>query len=87
MNNFETASLVLSNILLKEIPFSIALKEVFDKNTDISKESRSLITGLVGCELRHHLLFRALLKEKFGYAKEEEEKYISVYLLLTNELY
>ena len=87
MNNFEAANLVLTNILLKEIPFSIALKNTFDKNNDISKESRALITGLVGCELRHHLLFRALLKEKYGYAKEEEEKFVPIYLLLTNELY
>jgi len=86
MNNFETANLILSNILIKEIPFSIALKEAFDKS-DISRESRSMITGLVGCELRHHLLFRALLKERFAYNKEEEEKYIPIYLLLTNEIY
>ena len=86
MNNFEAASLALTNILLKEIPFQIALKDVFEKN-DISKESRALVTGLVGCELRHHLLFRALLKEKYGYPKEEEEKYVPVYLLLANELF
>ena len=76
MNNFETANLILTNILFKEIPFAAALKDVFDKNADISKESRTLITGLVGCELRHHLLFRSLLKEKFGFNREEEEKYI-----------
>lgn len=86
MNNFELASTALTDILLKEIPFSISLKEVFTKN-EVSKESRALITGLVGCELRHHLLFRSLLKEKFGYTKEEEEKYIPIFLLLTNELY
>ena len=87
MNNFETANLILTNILLKEIPFASALKDTFDKNADISKESRALITGLVGCELRHHLLFRSLLKEKFGFNKEEEERFLSVYLLLANELY
>ena len=86
MNNFEAASLALNNILLKEIPFQIALKDVLEKN-EISKESRSLVTGLVGCELRHHLLFRTLLKEKYGYSKEEEEKYIPIYLLLANELF
>ena len=86
MNNFEAASLALNNILLKEIPFQIALKDVLEKN-EINKESRSLVTGLVGCELRHHLLFRTLLKEKYGYPKEEEEKYIPVYLLLANELF
>ena len=86
MNNFETANSILINILLKEIPFAVALKEAFDKN-EVSKESRASITGLVGCELRHHLLFRALLKEKFEYTREEEEKYTSVYLLLANELY
>ena len=87
MNNFETANLILTNILLKEIPFASALKDTFDKNADISKESRALITGLVGCELRHHLLFRSLLKEKFGFNREEEERFLSVYLLLANELY
>ena len=87
MNNFETANQILTNILLKEIPFSAALKDVFDKNKEITRESRTLITGIVGCELRHHLLLRSLMKEKFGYTKEEEEKYISIYLLLTNELY
>ena len=64
MNNFETANLILGNILLKEIPFAAAIKDAFDKNKDISKESRTIITGLVGCELRHHLLFRALLIRK-----------------------
>ena len=86
MNNFETATSILEDILYKELSFTTALKNTFDKS-DISKESRTIITGLVGCELRHHLLLRALLKEKIEFSKDEEIKYISIYLVLANELY
>lgn len=87
MNNFETACSVLSNILFKEIPFQAALKDTFAKNNEITKESRALITGLVGCELRHHLLFSLVLKKEFHFPDSEKERYIPIALLITNEIY
>mgnify|MGYP002623265955 CR=1 FL=1 len=86
MNNFETANQILTDIITKQIPFQVAIKNSCEKN-EISRESRSLITGLVGCELRHHLLFRSLVKEQFQFNHEEEEKYFPLYLILANEIY
>ncbi len=86
MNNFDYSITILKNVIIDDMPFAIATKTLFNKQ-ELSSESRALISGLVGCELRHHLLFRHLLKEKYHYPQEEEEKYFPLFLVLANVLF
>ena len=63
MHKFEIAIEVLEEILDKNIPFNLATKNTLDKYS-IPADERSNVLGLVGCELRHHLLFCELVKEE-----------------------
>lgn len=63
MHKFEIAIEVLDAILEQNIPFNLATKNTLDKYS-IPADERSNVTGLVGCELRHHLLFQELVKEE-----------------------
>ena len=86
MNNFEMSSQILSDILFKDLPFFISAKNVIGKN-EVSPESRSLIYGIVGCELRHHYVLKAIVKEKYKFDPVDEIKFVPLYLLLTNIFY
>ncbi|MCR4879874.1 MAG: hypothetical protein K5906_02840 [Bacilli bacterium] len=69
MHKYEIAIEVLSEILDKNIPFNLATKNTLDKYS-VQKDERGVVTGLVGCELRHHLLFSELIKEELPEASE-----------------
>lgn len=69
MHKYEIAIEVLSEILDKNIPFNLATKNTLDKYS-VPKDERGVVTGLVGCELRHHLLFSELIKEELPEASE-----------------
>jgi len=59
MQELDLSAKILDDILDNDVPFSEALKKVFQSDASIRGE-RSLVAGLVGCELRHHLLFSFL---------------------------
>jgi 16S rRNA C967 or C1407 C5-methylase (RsmB/RsmF family) len=59
MQELDLSAKILDDILDNDVPFSEALKKVFQSDASIRSE-RSLVAGLVGCELRHHLLFSFL---------------------------
>lgn len=63
MHKFEIAIEILDEILIKKIPFNLATKNTLDKYS-IPSDERGNVTGVVGCELRHHLLFEELIKEE-----------------------
>ena len=63
MHKFEIAIEVLEQILDANIPFNLATKNTMDKYS-IPNDERGIVSGLVGCELRHHLLFSELIKEE-----------------------
>ena len=81
MHKFEIAIEILDTILDKQIPFNLATKNVLDKYS-IPLDERTNVVGLVGCELRHHLLFDTLVKEELVF--EEGVTSSAVLLLLAN---
>lgn len=62
---FVIARDILVNIIENEVPFSLAIKNTFRKQK-VDKEQSRNITALVGCELRHHIIFDYLLNKYFG---------------------
>lgn len=72
MHKFEIAIEVLSEILDKNIPFNLATKNTLDKY-GVPADERNNVTGLVGCELRHHLLFKELIKEELELSNDANE--------------
>lgn len=84
MNNFEIATIVLTEIFCDEKNFSVAVKSNIQRY-EVSKDSAPLISGIVGCELRHHMLLLALAKETFSFP--ELKDYFPLLLLLTNVLF
>ena len=81
MHKFNIAIEILDNILVKQIPFNLATKNVLDKYST-PLEDRANITGLVGCELRHHLLFETLIKDDLEL--DDNAGYSAFLLLLAN---
>ena len=81
MHKFDIARETLEEILDKKVPFNIATKSILDKNS-VPQEDRALITGIVGCELRHHLLFKTLIEEDLKEASEVNQT--SILLALAN---
>src|SRR5574344_2204302 len=70
MEELDLSLTILSDILDNDVPFNEALRKVFQ--ADVSKRPlRSLVAGLVGCELRHHLLFTYLVTPLSTYSEEE----------------
>ena len=81
MHKFELAIEILDVILEQNIPFNLATKNVLDKYS-IPQDERTHVVGVVGCELRHHLLFDAIVKDEI--ALEEGVSKSSILLLLAN---
>lgn len=81
MHQFNIAIEVLDSILDKQIPFNLATKNVLDKYS-VPLDERNNVTGLVGCELRHHLLFETLINEELEL--EEGISRSAILLLLAN---
>lgn len=81
MHKFEIAIEVLEHILDNNIPFNLATKNTLDKYS-IPNDERNTVLGLVGCELRHHLLFKELVKEEIELP--EGSKDTSLLLALAN---
>ena len=59
MQEFDLAKKVLDDIIDNDTPFSEALRKVFQNDVAL-RPMRNLVAGLLGCELRHHLLFSYL---------------------------
>ena len=62
MQEFDLSLEILNQILDEKIAFNDALKNKFQKEIAL-RPLRPLVAGLVGCELRHHLLFLFLVSE------------------------
>ena len=52
-------------LVVGEVPFALVLRQAF-KKVDIDPTSKSNITALVGCELRHHYIFDNLISRFIG---------------------
>ncbi len=83
MKEFRVSLDVLNDILDKKTPFSEALKSTFQTNLEL-RPMRALVSSLVGCELRHHLLLEFLCKDLKGF---EEADRRAAYLALADLSY
>ncbi len=61
MQTLDICETVLTDVLANGLTFAEALKKVFKSSVDL-RPQRNTVASLVGCELRHHLLFSYLLK-------------------------
>lgn len=80
MNIFEISKEILEKVVLKEVPFALSLRNAFKAHNIEEKEIKSNITSLVGCELRHHLVFDSLILRYFGDVEFVKTIYLRFYL-------
>ncbi len=80
MQEFDLSEKVLEDIIVNGTQFNEALRKVFQADVNI-RPMRTFVAGLVGCELRHHILFEYLLKEYRDLLSEEKR---ATYLALAN---
>lgn len=84
MNDFEIAKTILNKIISEDITFSAALKSVY-KKYNVAPNSRSNISALLGCELRHHYLLDNLIKRYINDVDFDSTVYLR--FLITNKLF
>ena len=78
MQELDLSVEILNDILDNDVDFNEALRKVFQ--SDVNKRPmRSSVASLVGCELRHSILFNYLTKPLEGLT-EEEKRYLSLVL-------
>ena len=85
MNEFELGKQILTKMVFDEVPFALVLRQTF-KKSDIDPAVKSNITALLGCELRHHLIFDNLINRFIG-EEVEFEKTIYLRFYLSNHLF
>ena len=83
MQELDIALEVLGDIVNNDVEFSEALRKKFQPDPDI-RPLRSSVAGLVGCELRHHLLF-SYLSEPLKELTPEDRLFVA--LVLANEYF
>lgn len=79
MNIFDLSKKILLKIVSNEIPFAVALKSVF-KNENIDAQNKGNVTALVGCELRHHLMFDNIVSQFIDGVEFEKTIFLRFYL-------
>ncbi len=85
MNEFELGKQILTKMVFDEVPFALVLRQTF-KKSDIDPAVKSNFTTLLGCELRHHLIFDNLINRFIG-EEVEFEKTIYLRFYLSNHLF
>ena len=75
---------ILNKIINEKVPFSLALKQAFKKDT-ASKEDKAIVSALVGCALRHYLVMERIIKDV--YPEIESEAFIALLIALSNALF
>ena len=61
MQELDLAAKILDDIIDEGTPFGEALRKVFQPNQEL-RPLRATVSGLVGCELRHHLMFEYIME-------------------------
>lgn len=70
MQEFDLAEKVLEDVVVNDTRFNEALRKIFQAEVSL-RPMRGAVAGLVGCELRHHILFEYLLSEYKELTPEE----------------
>ena len=83
MHKFNIAIETLDSILKDGVPFNLATKNTLDKYS-VPLDERSDVTGVIGCELRHHLLFETLINDAFQVEEGKEFSHSGLLLALAN---
>ena len=65
MNEFEISKTILLRVIKEDVPFASALKQYFKKNNS-DPVVKANVSALLGCELRHQLIFDNLLNRFVG---------------------
>ena len=76
---------ILSKIIVENVPFSLALKQSFKRNNNLSKEERSEVSAVVGCALRHYIVMERLIKD--AYPNIESEGFAAFLVAFSNALF
>ncbi len=77
---FSLAEEILKEIVVDDVPFAEALRKKFQpRENEGLRKYRPFVAGLVGCELRHHFLFKALL-DPIEALSEEERRFAALAL-------
>jgi 16S rRNA C967 or C1407 C5-methylase (RsmB/RsmF family) len=76
MQELDLSEKVLSDIIENDTSFSEALRKIFQNDVSL-RPLRGTVAGLVGCELRHHLLF-AYLTEPLPDYTPAEKRFLSL---------
>lgn len=87
MNKFSplvVARDLLNEVLVNNITFSNVLKSN-SKKYALYKDVFSIASALVGCELRHHLIFQEITKRQFGQLSNINAQ--TIYIALANNLF
>lgn len=79
MKTFEISRTILKKIVVDDTPFALALRNAF-KNTNIDNVTKGNVTALIGCELRHQLVFDNLIERFLGDANFEDTIYLRFFL-------
>lgn len=80
MNIFEISKEILEKVVTKEVPFALALRNAFKAHNIEERDIKGNITSLVGCELRHHLVFDSLIERYIGEVTFGSTVYLRFYL-------
>jgi 16S rRNA C967 or C1407 C5-methylase (RsmB/RsmF family) len=71
MQEFDLAEKVLEDVVENDTYFNEALRKIFQANVNL-RPMRGMVAGIVGCELRHHILFEYLLQDLTDYTPAEK---------------
>lgn len=71
MQELDLSEKVLADIVENDVAFSESLRKIFQADASL-RPLRSTVAGLVGCELRHHLLFAYLSDPLTDFSVEEK---------------
>lgn len=83
MEELALAHVVLKDIITNDTHFQATIKKIIIDHQNIN---RSIISALVGCELRHHLVFDLLISIHFPNL-EKDDLYFALLLGLANNLF
>ena len=75
---------ILSRIIIENVPFSLALKQAF-KRDSIDKEERAAVSAVVGCSLRHYLVMVRIFKD--AYPEIEDKTIPALLVAFSNALF
>ena len=79
MNELEVAKTILEKIIVEDVPFATAMRNGLKKN-NVPPTSRGNVSALLGCELRHHLLFDNLINRYFEKPVFEDTIYLRFFV-------